>query len=150
MNDCAKEKDYIGYINLVERLENMSILALSGDEADNIRNIRRLQRAYIENLNFAKNKLLESEAILRQDLQRDASAKQYQIRQYYIEYPLARIIERICVHSLKRTVLKTQIPSGGTAYKIDKDIAATIEDLNYYLENYGVDIPEEAQQWIKE
>lgn len=148
MNNQLVEKDYIGYINLVEHLENLSVLSLNKIEFDFIRNVRKMQREYIEALNASIDQRTSNQTIQRQDTNKNAANNKNAIRQYYIEYPLTRIIERICIHSLKRSVLRSS-SAVQVEYSIKEDVAASCEDIAYYLDNFGVSVPGNITDWIQ-
>jgi len=132
MSDAVSRRDYSAYINLVEHLENMAILALTDEEQKNIREIRETKREFVKALNKNIHEANSSQTIIKKDFSRAQGAMGNTLRLDYIEYPLTRVIERVCIHALKRTVLKTQV-SPEVSYCFKDDLAETLEDMDFYL-----------------
>gem|GEM_PF-5975883 len=135
MNDAARAGDYGAYFRLVDRLENMCTLSLDTEEMERIREIRMLMRYYTETVGSAGNEKISSAHIVRRDVNAQVAIKTKQIVPVYIEYPLYRVIERICIDSLKRTVMTTA--QGGSKYSDKKDLAAVKKEIEYDLKKYG-------------
>jgi len=135
MNDALKEEDYRAYFLLVDHLENMCVLSLDADEMKKIREIRLLMRVYTEKVGDTSHQKISSSQIIRRDVNAQIAAKTQMIVPIYIKYPLYRVIERICIDSLKRTVMTTA--QGGSKYSDDKDLEAVKKEIEYDLKKFG-------------
>lgn len=143
MNDAMTKGDYPAYFRLVDRLENMCTLSLDSEEMKRIREIRMLMRKYTETVGKTSLQKISREGIVRRDENAQVAIKTKTIVPMYIEYPLYRVIERICIDSLKRTVLSTA--QGGSKYSDKKDLEAVRQEIEYDLKKYGCEFDVKKQ-----
>jgi len=135
MNDVLKAADYEAYFRLVDHLENMCTLSLDSEEMERIREIRMLMRQYTEMVGAAGVEKISNSQIVRRDVNAQIAAKTKTIVPIHIQYPLYRVIERMCIDSLKRTVMTTA--QGGSKYSDKKDLEAVKQEIEYDLKKFG-------------
>lgn len=135
MNDTAKNKDFNTYFGLIDRLEDMCTVSLDREEMEQIREIRMLMRYYTEKTGEAGSDKIQNSNIVRRDVNARIAAQTEQIVPAYIKYPLYRVICRMCIDSMKRTVMATA--AGGSQYSAEKDLKAVKVEIEYDLKKFG-------------
>lgn len=137
MNDVAENGDYEAYFRLVDHLYNMCTVSLDADEMVRVRAIRMLMREYTEKVGKTGLEKISSAHIIRQDKNLQIAMKTKTIVPIYIKYPLYQVIERMCIDSMKRTVMSTA--QGGSKYSDKKDLEAVKIEIEYDLKKFGCD-----------
>lgn len=139
MTESLKNQDYLEYIDLVEHLRNMTILTFSKEDVENIAKIEDIVEDVKQHIDMSFKQKVSSSDLYRVEEVNTATLRSAELRRY-CEFLFSEVIERICIHALRKTIFNAQVRSSQQADVFDAefDIKRTIKKANGALRLYGI------------
>lgn len=139
MTESLRNQDYSEYIDLVEHLRNMTILTFSKEDVKNIAFVEDIVediKQYIDD--WFKQKVSNSDLYRVEDVN-TAALRSAELRKY-CEFLFSEVIERICIHALRKTIFNAQVRSSqqSDVFDAEFDIKRTLKKTNGVFKMYGI------------
>lgn len=137
--ESMKNQDYLEYIDIVEHLRNMTILTFSKEDVNNIARIEDVIEDIKQHIDMSFKQNVSSSSLYRVEEVNTAALKSAELRRY-CEFLFFEVIERICIHSLRKTLFNAQVRSSQQSDVFDAgfDITRTVKKMNGVFRLYGI------------
>lgn len=136
MTEALKDGNLTAYIDLVEHLKNLSILAFDKKDFESIEKIDKVKSEFRRHIDKFSREKLENSTLYNIENVNNEFGTNANLK-IMCEFKFSGVIERICIASLRKTILRDQVPEaqGVTVfYDSDRDMELCRKCFNAYLE----------------
>ena len=123
------------YFRLVDQLESMTASALNKEEIRNLKKVKRIMRTYIRHL----SNQFSGDNNFRNMMKEKKTYETYlMLKNSLVLFPLKKLIAKICISALSKTMMEKIIPKDADFYDFESDLKDELEEIAFNLESYGV------------
>ncbi len=139
MTECLRNQEYAEYVDLVEHLRNMTILTFVKEDVENIAKIEDVVEGLKLHIDTCFKQKLSDATLYRVEDANKANWDRAQLKGY-CEFLFYEVIERICIHALRKSIFSGQVRSSQQSDVFDAvyDCKRTLKKANGVLKSCGV------------